>query len=150
MFDRLNLRIGGALLVLGGAAFAWSLTRPPPDYYRFVDEVVGNTKTLRNQRAHLRVQGCVARGSLSKAADRPLYRFRLEQVPERAAAQGAIDARYAGVLPDLFRPGIRVIAAGVLTEDGHLEVDADGIITTCPGKFEGPGPHVVECPPWDS
>jgi cytochrome c-type biogenesis protein CcmE len=147
VFGRSNLMIGFALLVLGAAIFAWSATRPPPLYYKFVDELVADAQKFGAKRARLDVHGCVARDSLFKARDRPLYRFRIESIPERPAA--AIEATYVGVLPDLFRPGIRIVANGRLDDDGRLQVVQDGLMVACPGKYDGPGPHVIDCPPRD-
>ena len=51
---------------------------------------------------------------------------------------------YRGVLPDLFRDGQNVTAAGRLDEGGVFQ--ADEIMTKCPSKYEGVEAHPEQVP----
>lgn len=62
-----------------------------------------------------RLGGLVADGSVSRASDSLAVKF---VVTDGAYA---VDVRFDGILPDLFREGQGIIAIGELSPDGHFE-----------------------------
>jgi cytochrome c-type biogenesis protein CcmE len=115
------------VIALGG--LLWASTRDSAEYYKYVDEVMGDTARLQGKR--LRVHGDVVVGSLS--SDKSLhYRFRIASRAPRPAA--IIEAEFQGIPPDTFKDGTEVIASGVLSSNSHLL--ADKIETKCPSKYE--------------
>ena len=102
------------------------------EYYKHVDEVMGNIDSLRGKR--LQVHGNVVDGSIEQAKGTLLYRFKIESRPPRAPA--VITATYNGLVPDTFKSGAEVVAKGSLTADNQLSVVPDGIMAKCPSKYE--------------
>ena len=62
-----------------------------------------------------RLGGLVQDGSVSRASDSLAVTFVVTDGPS------AVDVRFDGILPDLFREGQGIIAIGELTPDGHFE-----------------------------
>jgi len=62
-----------------------------------------------------RLGGLVQDGSVSRASDSLAVTFIVTDGPS------AVDVRFDGILPDLFREGQGIIAIGELTPDGHFE-----------------------------
>ncbi|MGA9573475.1 MAG: cytochrome c maturation protein CcmE [Lysobacterales bacterium] len=62
-----------------------------------------------------RLGGLVENGSVSRASDSLAVTFVVTDGP------AAVDVRFDGILPDLFREGQGIIAIGELTPDGHFE-----------------------------
>ena len=125
-------------VVLASCAVAFLLSRSlqaGAEYYKHVDEVMGNTDTLRGKR--LQVHGHVVPGSIEQAKGTLKYRFKIESRAPRQPA--VIDASYEGLVPDTFKSDAEVVAKGVLTPDNHLDVVADGIMAKCPSKYEAKG-----------
>ena len=146
MFDRLNLRLGGALLALGGAIALWGASHlPPAYYYKFVDEVVADAESFRRKRVLLDVHGCVVDGSIERRPGTDEYRFRLANRPDRPPA--VITVRYEGLVPDLFRSGAEVVVKGRLGCDNALDVVPDGIMARCPSKYAADPPSPDADPP---
>jgi cytochrome c-type biogenesis protein CcmE len=102
------------------------------EYYKHVDEVMGNIDSLRGKR--LQVHGNVVDGSIEQAKGTLLYRFKIESRPPRAPA--IITATYNGLVPDTFKSGAEVVAKGTLTPDNQLAVVPDGIMAKCPSKYD--------------
>jgi cytochrome c-type biogenesis protein CcmE len=102
------------------------------EYYKHVDEVMGNIDSLRGKR--LQVHGNVVDGSIEQAKGTLLYRFKIESRPPRAPA--VITATYNGLVPDTFKSGAEVVAKGTLTPDNQLTVVPDGIMAKCPSKYD--------------
>ena len=117
------------------------------EYYKHVDEVMGNIDSLRGKR--LQVHGNVVDGSIEQAKGTLLYRFKIESRPPRAPA--VITATYNGLVPDTFKSGAEVVAKGTLTPDNQLAVVPDGIMAKCPSKYEAdknaPPTNAAQMPP---
>jgi len=62
-----------------------------------------------------RLGGLVQDGSVSRASDSLAVTFIVTDGPS------AVDVRFDGILPDLFREGQGIIAIGELSPDGHFE-----------------------------
>jgi cytochrome c-type biogenesis protein CcmE len=107
----------------------------PTAYYRHVDEVIAAGPALRAKR--LQVHGQVSCGSLFKRVGTLDCRFALQSSAPRPPA--TINARYTGVLPDMFREGREVVVLGSLADDGVIDVVPDGVMARCPSKYDSTG-----------
>jgi cytochrome c-type biogenesis protein CcmE len=99
-----------ALLLLGGAS-ALVLSALSDSVAFFVTPSdIATGKVDADKR--FRLGGLVVDGSIERAADDGVVRFRLtDQAHE-------VPVRYQGILPDLFREGQGIVAQGVLGNDG--------------------------------
>jgi cytochrome c-type biogenesis protein CcmE len=108
----------------------WASTREGAEYYKYVDEVTQQASRYAGKR--LRVHGFVVENSIESAQGSINSRFKMETRQPRSPA--VIVAEFQGIPPDTFKGGAEVIAAGILSTDGHLR--ADRIETKCPSKYE--------------
>ena len=108
----------------------WASLGEGAEYYKYVDEAHASQARLAGKR--LRVHGHVVPGSIAHRDGTLDYRFTLESKAPRQRASMAVD--FHGIVPDLFKEGAEVIAAGVLGSDGTLK--SDRIETKCPSKYE--------------
>jgi cytochrome c-type biogenesis protein CcmE len=113
---------------LGG--LLWASLGEGAEYYKHVDEARAAQDRLVGKR--LRVHGNVVPGTVVHQAGTLDYRFTLETKAPRAHA--TLPVSFHGIVPDLFKDGAEVIAAGVLGSDGALK--SDRIETKCPSKYE--------------
>jgi cytochrome c-type biogenesis protein CcmE len=120
------------VLVSASALFGllWASLGEGAEYYKHVDEARASQARLSGKR--LRVHGNVVPGSVAHQAGTLDYHFALESKAPREHASMAIN--FHGIVPDLFKEGAEVIAAGVLGSDGSLK--SDRIETKCPSKYE--------------
>jgi cytochrome c-type biogenesis protein CcmE len=123
------------LLTVGVSAVAivgllWASLGEGAEYYKHVDEAQASQARLLGKR--VRVHGNVVAGTIAHQAGTLDYRFTLESKAPREHATMAVSFR--GIVPDLFKDGAEVIAAGVLDGSGTLK--SDRIETKCPSKYE--------------
>ena len=108
----------------------WASLGEGAEYYKHVDEARSSQARLTGKR--LRVHGNVVPGTVVHQAGTLDYHFSLESKAPRDRATMAVN--FHGIVPDLFKEGAEVIAAGVLGTDGLLK--SDRIETKCPSKYE--------------
>ena len=108
----------------------WASLGEGAEYYKYVDEARGSQDRLTGKR--LRVHGHVVPGSIVHQAGTLDYHFTLESKAPRPHA--TLNVAFHGIVPDLFKEGAEVVAAGVLGADGGLR--SDRIETKCPSKYE--------------
>ncbi len=102
-------------LALGGAAIALVLTALEENIAFFA----GPSELVAGELApgaRLRLGGLVVNDSVVRGADGEV-RFRLTD------EVAAVDVRYVGVLPDLFREGQGIVALGTMSPAGVFEAD---------------------------
>lgn len=102
-------------LALGGAAIALVLTALEENIAFFA----GPSELVAGELApgaRLRLGGLVVTDSVVRGADGEV-RFRLTD------EVAAVDVRYVGVLPDLFREGQGIVALGTMSPAGVFEAD---------------------------
>src|SRR5262249_6037843 len=107
------------------------------EYYKHVDEVMTHASEFQGK--HLQVHGNVVPGSIERAKDSLMYRFKIEtgtmsRPDPRPVA--VISATYTGIVPDTFKDGAEVVAKGTLNLDNSLSVVPDGIMAKCPSKYD--------------
>jgi cytochrome c-type biogenesis protein CcmE len=108
----------------------WASLGEGAEYYKHVDEARTAQDRLAGKR--LRIHGNVVPGSIVHQAGTLNYQFTLESKAPREHATIAVN--FHGIVPDLFKEGAEVIAAGVLGDDKVLK--SDRIETKCPSKYE--------------
>ncbi len=112
------------------AGVLWASLGEGAEYYKHVDEARSSQDRLTGKR--LRVHGNVVAGTIVHQAGTLDYHFTLESKAPRPHA--TLSVNFHGIVPDLFKEGAEVIAAGVLGNDGLLS--SDRIETKCPSKYE--------------
>ena len=131
--------VASVVAVTGAVAFLLTASlKPGMEYYKHVDEVMGNIESARGK--HLQVHGHVVDGSIEQAKGTLLYRFKIESRAPRPRA--VIEATYNGLVPDTFKSGAEVVANGTLTADNKLNVEPDGIMAKCPSTYSADQPKV--------
>ncbi len=107
----------------------WASLGEGAEYYKHVDEARAAQDRLLGKR--VRIHGNVVPGTIVHQAGTLDYRFTLESKAPRDHA--TMDVSFHGIVPDLFKEGAEVIAAGVL---GNGALRSDRIETKCPSKYE--------------
>jgi len=79
----------------------------------------------------IQVTGIVQPGSIQKVFANEQVTFMLQDLDEPDVA---ISVTYQGILPDNFKPGIQVVAQGILETNQSLR--AEKLFVKCPSKYE--------------
>jgi cytochrome c-type biogenesis protein CcmE len=130
------IKIGAttAVLLLAFTGLLWSTLREGTEYYKHVDEVVGNQQAWEGKR--LQLHGHVVANSILRKPNTLEYRFKVHNNGK------VVDAMYTGVVPDTFKdtPGeeAEVVLRGRLSADG-FHTDPNGVMAKCPSKYEASG-----------
>lgn len=122
------------VLVLAFTGLLWTTLSEGTEYYKHVDEVMGQPQEWYGKK--LQLHGHVVDGSILRRRDSLDYRFQMH-------ANGKIvTASYTGLVPDTFKDGSEVVVKGTLGPEGFV-VEPNGIMAKCPSKYEaeqtGPG-----------
>ena len=123
------------VIVGGGLSYLlYATAAPEVEWYKHVDEVLANVSQWQGKR--LQLHGRVVKGSIRRKATRHSYeyRFRVENNGQ------AVDAHYAGTVPDTFKDEAEVVLKGRLQPPGHFQVAPDGVMAKCPSKYEAKKP----------
>lgn len=91
------------------------------EYLAATDSYAGTT---------VRIAGRVGEGSVDWNADDRVLAFRLDDID----GEGAVDVRYAGLLPDMFAEGRDVVVEGPHSDEEVFA--ASTVLTSCPSKYE--------------
>lgn len=111
-----------ALFLVGFALF--QQTGMNMTYYFEVDEV--DPVAVGDRR--IKISGIVAAGTVRREAASMRTWF------EVTGPTRAIEIEYTGTVPDIFQPGIQVVAEGAFREDGVFA--ADDLLAKCPSKYD--------------
>jgi len=125
---KILLTVGVSAIAISG--LLWASLGEGAEYYKHVDEARSSQARLTGKR--LRVHGNVVPGTVVHQAGTLDYHFSMESKAPREHA--TMNVNFHGIVPDLFKEGAEVIAAGVLGSDGMLK--SDRIETKCPSKYE--------------
>lgn len=131
------IKIAATALVLGLAfsAMLWSTLREGTEYFKNVDEVIGNHQTWQGKKVQL--HGYVVPGTWVQRPNTLDYKFKVQNNPARAAlGGGVIEASYTGLLPDTFKDEAEVVLKGSFDAEGRFQVQKDGVMAKCPSKYE--------------
>jgi|SRR5579872_1295475 cytochrome c-type biogenesis protein CcmE len=130
------IKIGATatVLVLAFATLLWSTMRDGTEYFKNIDEVVGNQQQWSGK--PLQLHGYVVPGSILRKPDSLEYKFKVQNNPIRSGDPGpVVDAWYDGVVPDTFKSEAEVVLKGKLAADG-FHTQRDGVMAKCPSKYE--------------
>jgi len=117
--------ISTVILVGAFGGLLWSSLREGTEYYKHVDEVMGDAKAWEGKLMQLHGYAADVRqkpGTLE-------YRFKVQN------KGSVINASYTGVVPDTFKDDAEVVLKGRLSADG-FHVDPNGVMAKCPSKYE--------------
>ena len=125
-----KIGITSLVLVLALGGLLYSTLSEGTEYYKHVEEVMGNPTAWHGK--NLQLHGYVVKDSIMRKRDSLEYRFKVQN-------KGAVvDATYTGIVPDTFKDDSEVVLTGVLTKDGFVASD---MTAKCPSKYEAaPGP----------
>jgi cytochrome c-type biogenesis protein CcmE len=131
------IKIGATVLVLGLAfsGMLWSTLRDGTEYFKNVDEVIGNHQQWQDKRVQL--HGYVVPGTWVQRPNTLDYRFKVQNNPARGVMPGGIiEASYTGLLPDTFKDEAEVVLKGTFDASGRFQVERNGVMAKCPSKYE--------------
>lgn len=123
------IKIALTTVVLVGAftGLLYSTLREDTEYYKHVEEVMGQPEQWYGKR--LQLHGFVVKDSILRRRDSLDYKFKIH-------SNGAVvDAAYTGVVPDTFKSDSEVVIKGTLGPEGFA-VAPNGIMAKCPSKYE--------------
>jgi cytochrome c-type biogenesis protein CcmE len=123
------LRIGltTLVLVLAFGGLLWSTLRDGTEYYKHVEEVMGQPDAWYGKK--LQLHGYVVPESILRRKDTLEYRFQVQ------SKGNIVTASYTGIVPDTFKDEAEVVLKGTLTPNG-FEVEPNGVMAKCPSKYE--------------
>jgi cytochrome c-type biogenesis protein CcmE len=124
-----KILIGIVLVAAALGYLIYTASRSNLVYYYEIDEARADVKP--NQQ--VRLSGDVVDGTLRREAGKPRITFEIED----AAKENRVPVAYAGVVPDIFKPGIQVVVEGTFDEAGTF--NADRLTAKCPSKYQAAG-----------
>ena len=123
----IKVGITSLVLVLSFGGLLYSTMSESTEYYKHVDEVMGQPGDWYGK--PLQLHGFVVPDSIFQKRSTLEYRFKVQ-------SQGHIvDATYKGIVPDTFKNDAEVVLKGVLSKDGFA-VHPNGVMAKCPSKYE--------------
>jgi cytochrome c-type biogenesis protein CcmE len=115
------------LVILGAIAYlVYANTQADAVYYFTVSELKHCTSTACTTQS-VRVAGVVQAGSIVRNDQTQTVKFVIVDGGQ------SLPVIYNGIVPDIFQPGITVVAEGHYTGQGPFQ--AQTILTKCPSKF---------------
>jgi len=119
--------ITGVVLALSFAGLLYSTMAESTEYYKHVDEVMGQPGDWYGK--PLQLHGFIVPDSIFQKKSTLEYRFKVQ-------SQGhVVDATYKGIVPDTFKDDAEVVLKGVLGHEGFA-VHPNGVMAKCPSKYE--------------
>ena len=122
-----TLKIVLSTLVLGLAfsALLYSSLSEDTQYYKHVDEVMGQPAPWYGKRLQLHGHA----SDIRRRPDSLDYRFQVDYNGQ------IVNASYTGIVPDTFKDGSEVVIKGTLGPAGFV-VEPNGVMAKCPSKYE--------------
>ena len=122
-----NIKVGVTAAVLVGAfaILLWSTVREGTEYYKHVDEVMGNPQGWQGKR--LQLHGFAF--DVKRKPDSLDWKFKIRN---NAAV---VDVVYSGIVPDTFKDDAEVVLKGRLEPDG-FHTEKGGIMAKCPSRYD--------------
>jgi cytochrome c-type biogenesis protein CcmE len=122
-----KIGITGLTLALAFAGLMYSTLSEGTEYYKHVDEVMGQPGEWYGKK--LQLHGYIVPNSVFVNKRTLEYRFKVQSNGQ------IVDARYTGVVPDTFKDDAEVVLKGTLASDGFT-VAPNGVMAKCPSKYE--------------
>jgi cytochrome c-type biogenesis protein CcmE len=122
-----RIGITSVILVAAFGGLLWTTLSEGTEYYKHVDEVMGNPDAWYGKK--LQLHGHVVDGSILRKRDSLDYRFQIHHNGQ------VVQAQYSGIVPDTFKDGSEVVVRGTLGPEGFA-VERNGVMAKCPSKYE--------------
>ena len=130
--NRTRFIIVAAVVVLALAFMIWAAFGENTRYFLTVSEF--NSKTEIHDGQMVRVSGKLVEGTFDRGDKSTVSHFQLTDKEGAGSGLAMLQAKYEGVLPDLFfNPHSEIILEGSYTSDGVF--DANEILVKCPSKY---------------
>ena len=123
----IKIAVTSIVLMLAFSGLLYSTLRDGTEYYKHVDEVMGDPAAWHGKR--LQLHGYIVEGSILQKPDTLQYRFQVEKNGK------VVQADYNGIVPDGFKSGSEVVLKGRLSPHG-FSVEPGGVMAKCPSKYE--------------
>jgi cytochrome c-type biogenesis protein CcmE len=123
----IKIAVTSLVLVLAFSGLLYSTLRDGTEYYKHVDEVMGDPVAWHGKR--LQLHGYVVEGSILQKPNTLQYRFQVQSNGK------VVQADYSGIVPDGFKSGSEVVLKGRLSPHGFT-VEPGGVMAKCPSKYE--------------
>ena len=123
----LKIGLTTVALVLAFGGLLWSTLRDGTEYYKHVDEVMGQPDQWYGKK--LQLHGFVVPNSIARKPNSLDYWFQVQQNGK------IVSATYTGVVPDTFKSDSEVVLKGTLSSEG-FSVAPNGVMAKCPSKYD--------------
>lgn len=120
-----RLGLTGLVLALAFGGLMYSSLSEGTEYYKHVDEVMGDPGAWHGKK--LQLHGFAA--DVRQKPGQLEYRFDVQ------SNGSVVKAYYSGIVPDTFKNGSEVVLKGTLGADG-FHVSPDGVMAKCPSKYD--------------
>ena len=124
-----KILIGVTLVAAALGYLIYSASRSNLVYYYEIAEARAAVRP--NQQ--VRLSGDVVDGTIRRSAGDSRIAFEIED----ATRSNRLPVVYAGLVPDIFKPGIQVVVEGRFDEAGTFQ--ADRLTAKCPSKYQAAG-----------
>ena len=123
----IKIGLTSLVLVLAFGGLLYSTLAEGTEYYKHVDEVMGQPDGWYGKK--LQLHGYVVPNSILKRKSSLEYRFQVQSNGQ------IVNASYTGVVPDTFKDDAEVVLKGSLSPEGFV-VTPNGVMAKCPSKYE--------------
>jgi cytochrome c-type biogenesis protein CcmE len=123
----IKIAVTSLVLLLAFSGLLYSTLREGTEYYKHVDEVMGDPAAWHGKR--LQLHGYIVEGSILQKPNTLQYRFQVQSNGK------VVQADYSGIVPDGFKSGSEVVLKGRLSPHG-FSVEPGGVMAKCPSKYE--------------
>lgn len=124
-----KILIGVTLVAAALGYLIYSASRSNLVYYYEIAEA----RAAVHPDQQVRLAGDVVAGTIRRSPEDSGMAFQIED----ATKQNRVPVTYAGVVPDIFKPGIQVVVEGKFDKAGTFE--ADRLTAKCPSKYQAAG-----------
>ena len=115
------------VLTLAFSGLLYSTLRDGTEYYKHVDEVMGDPSAWQGKR--LQLHGYIVEGSILQRPNTLQYRFQVQSNGK------IVHVEYTGIVPDGFKSGSEVVLKGRLNPEQGFSVEPGGVMAKCPSKY---------------
>lgn len=131
--NRTRFIIVAVVVVLALAFMIWAAFGENTRYFLTVSEF--NSKAEIHDGQMVRISGKLVDGTFDRGNKSTISHFQLTDKEGVNAGSAMLQARYEGILPDLFfNPHSEIILEGSYTSDGVFH--ANEILVKCPSKYQ--------------